>query len=68
MTMKLYARLEVYLDDESEGEAPAIERIVNNDLDLAIWLRDRVTQLHDEHGTAWEAEVHLEPLTEKEEA
>jgi hypothetical protein len=63
--MKLFARLEVSYDN-SEREDD-IERLVSGDVDLALWLRGIVETLEREHGSSWEAELHLEPLTESEE-
>lgn len=63
--MKLFARLEVSYDN-SDAEDD-IERLVSDDVDLALWLRGIVDALEREHGSSWEAELHIEPLSEREE-
>lgn len=66
--MKLFARLEVSLDGHEDDEQPTVERIISDDVDLALWLRQQVETLDREHGAAWEAELHLEPLTNGDDA
>lgn len=67
--MRLFARVEVVLDDARDSdEQPNIERLVSDGVDLALWLRGIVDTLDQEHGSAWEADLHLEPLTDREDS
>lgn len=66
--MRLFARLEVSLDGVEDADQPTVERLISDDVDLALWLRQQVEGLDHEHGAAWEAELHLEPLTNGDEA
>jgi hypothetical protein len=61
--MRFFARIEVVADDAHDADdQPAIERVADNDLDIALFVRDTLNRALDEHGTAWEADIHFEPL------
>ena len=61
--MRLFARIEFLADDAPDDEPMEVERIVDDSVDVALWLRAQVQKYADEHGTAWEADLHIEPIT-----
>jgi hypothetical protein len=60
--MKVFARLEITPDDLGDDEPLMVERIISSDVDVALWLRRQIDKTEQEHGTSWEADLHLEPL------
>lgn len=64
--MRFFARIEAVLDNTSEDDQPPIERVADTDLDVALFVRDTINRLRDEHGHEWEADIHIEPLTPRE--
>jgi hypothetical protein len=60
--MRVFAKLEVVPDHAPDDEPSVVERIVNSEVDVALWLRQRLSEVEQEHGSAWEADLHLEPL------
>lgn len=63
--MRVFCRVELALDDVS-ADQDAYERIVSDDVDVALFIRDCIQSFEQNHGTAWEADIHLEPLTPRE--
>jgi hypothetical protein len=65
--MRFFARIEVEPDDLPEDEDyPEVQRVADNDLDIALVVRSAISRAVDEHGHAWEATITIEPLTPAE--
>lgn len=65
--MRIFARIEAVADNVTDpDEQPAIERVADTDLDVALIIREVVARMTDEHGHAWEADIHIEPLVPRE--
>lgn len=66
--MRFFARIEVEPDDLAEDdEYPAVHRIVTSDVDVALAVKDAISDALVKHGVEWEATVTIEPLTPVEE-
>lgn len=62
--MRLFARIEVTLDEDADEVD--FERLVAEDVDLALFVRDTVQRLEQEHGAGWEADLHIEPISKED--
>ena len=61
--MRIFCRIEVSQDDGDADPRP-FERIVSDDVDVALFIRDTIQVCEREYGAAWECDLHIEPIRE----